>query len=406
MSFVSFFFLKEIATLSCLGGIARNEEVKVDTGERVNRGLEALEEKVLGRDLCAACGACLSLCPYLRSFKGRVIKLDDCNLEEGRCFAYCPRTEVNLDEVYQKLFGKKYEEIELGPVRKIMMARAKESIWAKKAQTGGVVSALIDFALRESLIQAAVLTPRDGDLLPQGKIIKSRKEILRCAGSSYVSGPTLEALNKGPWKGEERIGVVGLPCQVLALARMKASTLEKKTPIDRVDLVVGLFCTWALDYKPFIAFLNKRVGNRPIKKLNITPPPERILEATAGGELYQIPVDDIRPFIRPSCRVCLDMTAELSDISVGTVEGKEGWNTMIVRTAKGDDLLTRAKKAGVFEIRPLAKNSLSHLKEASLLKKRRALDALHEKGGEEKAYFTLSANLINRIISESGEIAP
>ena len=380
--------------------------MKVDTGEKVNRGLEALEEKVLGRDLCAACGACLSLCPYLRSFKGRVIKLDDCNLEEGRCFAYCPRTEVNLDEVYQKLFGKKYEEIELGPVRKIMMARAKESIWAKKAQTGGVVSALIDFALRESVVQAAVLTPRDGDLLPQGKIIKGRKEILRCAGSSYVSGPTLEALNKGPWKEEERIGVVGLPCQVLALARMKASTLEKKTPIDRVDLVVGLFCTWALDYKPFIAFLNKRVGNRPIKKLNITPPPERILEVTAGGELYQIPVNDIRPFIRPSCRVCLDMTAELSDISVGTVEGKEGWNTMIVRTAKGDDLLTRAKKAGVLEIRPLAKNSLSHLKEASLLKKRRALDALHEKGCEEKAYFTLSANLINRIISESGEIAP
>jgi coenzyme F420 hydrogenase subunit beta len=312
---------------------------------------------------------------------------------------------VNLDEVYQKVFGKSYEEIELGLVRKIMMARAKDSLWAKKAQTGGVVSALIDFALRESVVQAAVLTPRDGDLLPQGKIIKSRKEILRCAGSSYVSGPTLEALNKGPWKGEERIGIVGLPCQVLALARMKASTLEKKTPIDRVDLVIGLFCTWALDYKPFIAFLNKQVGNRPIKKLNITPPPERILEITAGGESHQIPVDDIRPFIRPSCRVCLDMTAELSDISVGTVEGKEGWNTVIVRSAKGENLLTRAKKAGIIEIRPLAMNSLSHLKEASLLKKRRALDALNEEGGKEKAYFTLSANLINRILSESGEIA-
>ena len=130
------------------------------------------------------------------------------------------------------------------------------------------------------------------------------------------------------------------------------------------------------------------------------------MEVTAGGELYQIPVDDIRPFIRPSCRVCLDMTAELSDISVGTVEGKEGWNTVIVRTAKGEDLLTRAKKAGVIEIRPLTKNNLSHLKEASLLKKRRALDSLNEKGGGEKAYFTLSANLINRIMSESVEITP
>ncbi len=378
----------------------------METGEKVNKGLKALEEKVFGRDLCAACGACLSLCPYLRSWKGRAVKLDSCNLEEGRCFAYCPRTEVDLDEVYQKIFGKGYEEIEMGPVRKIMMARAKDPIWTKKAQTGGVVSALMDFALRERVIQAGILTPRDGDLLPQGKVITSRKAVLSCVGSSYVSGPTLEALNRGPWKGQERIGIVGLPCQVLALARMRTSTLEKKTPIDRVDLVIGLFCTWALDYSRFTAFLQERVGGRSIKKLNITPPPERILEVLAGGEHYRIPVDDIRPFIRPSCRVCLDMTSELSDISVGTVEGKEGWNTVIARTAKGEDFLKQAKKAGVIETRPLPKNNLDHLKEASLLKKRRALDALNEKGGAEKGYFTLSANLIKRIFSESGEATP
>jgi coenzyme F420 hydrogenase subunit beta len=187
---------------------------------------------------------------------------------------------------------------------------------------------------------------------------------------------------------------------------MKTSTLEKKTPIDRVDLVIGLFCTWALDYKPFMAFLHKRVSSLSIKKLNITPPPERILEVMAGKTLYRIPVDDIRPFIRPSCKVCLDMTAELSDISVGTVEGKEGWNTVIVRTAMGENLLKRAKNAGVIETRPLPKDNLSHLKEASLLKKRRALDALKEMGGIEKAYFTLSTNLIKRILSESGEALP
>ena len=375
----------------------------METGEKVNKGLKALEEKVLNQGLCAACGACLSLCPYLRSWKGRVVKLDDCNLDEGRCFAYCPRTEVDLDKVYQGVFGKSYEEIEMGPFRKIMMARAKDSLWKKKAQTGGVVSALTDFALREKIIQAAVLTPRDGDLLPQGKIIKGRKEILSCAGSSYVSGPTLEALNKGPWKGEERVGIVGLPCQVLALARMKTSTLEKRTPIDRVDLVIGLFCTWAFDYKPFMAFLRERTGGSAIKKLDITPPPERILEVTGDGPLHRIPVDEIRSFIRPSCKVCLDMTAELSDISVGTVEGKKSWSTVIVRTGMGEKLLMEAKKAGVIETRALPEDHLNHLKEASLLKKRRALDVLREKGGIEKGYLTLSADLIKRILSKSEE---
>jgi coenzyme F420 hydrogenase subunit beta len=187
---------------------------------------------------------------------------------------------------------------------------------------------------------------------------------------------------------------------------MKASKLDKRTPIDRVDLVIGLFCTWALDYKPFMAFLNTRVNGLRIKKLNITPPPERILEVAAGNKLVRIPVDDIRSFIRPACRVCMDMTAELSDISVGTVEGKEGWNTVIVRTAMGEGLLKRAKKAGIIETRPLPKENLNHLIEASLLKKRRALDALKERGGIEKGYLTLSADLVKRILSASGEAKP
>ena len=372
----------------------------------MNKGLKGLEEKVISQNLCAACGACLSLCPYLRSWKGRVVKLDSCNLEEGRCFAYCPRTEVDLDGIYQKIFGKSYEEIEMGPVRKILMARARNPQFTKKAQTGGVISALFDFALRDGMIQGGVLTPRDGELLPQGKIIRNRGKILSCAGSSYVSGPTLEALNKGPWEGKERIGIVGLPCQVLALARMKASKLDKKTPIDRVDLVIGLFCTWALEYRPFMAFLKEQVSGLPIKKLNITPPPERILEATAGNKLVRIPVDEIRPFIRPSCRICLDMTAELSDISVGTVEGKEGWNTVIVRTATGENLLRRAKKAGIIETKSLPKDNLKHLTEASLLKKRRALDALKERGGIDKGYLTLSTDLVKRIVSVSEETNP
>ena len=174
-----------------------------------------------------------------------------------------PEPKLTWTKSIKRIFGKSYEEIEMGPVRKIVMARAKDPLFTKKAQTGGVVSSLIDFALREGMIQAGILTPRDGDLLPQGKIITSRKAVLSCAGSSYVSGPTLEALNRGPWKGQERIGIVGLPCQVLALARMKTSTLEKKTPIDRVDLVIGLFCTWALDYKPFMAFLHE-TGKWPL----------------------------------------------------------------------------------------------------------------------------------------------
>ncbi|MGE5840654.1 MAG: Coenzyme F420 hydrogenase/dehydrogenase, beta subunit C-terminal domain [Deltaproteobacteria bacterium] len=363
----------------------------------MNRGLKGLESKVLDRGQCAACGACLSLCPYLGCWKGRAVKLHDCDLSEGRCFSFCPRTEVDLDALHRFVFGKAYEDIETGPVRRVVMARAVAPDVTRRAQHGGVVSALMALALEERRVQAAILTERDAELLPQGRIARTKEEVLTCAGSSYVTGYAIEALNRGPWKGQERIGVVGLPCQVLALSRMKASPLEKRTPADRVDLVVGLFCTWALDYRPFADFLNKRFGGKPVRKLDITPPPERLLRVTAGDEFYQIPLDEIRAFIRPSCQVCLDMTSELSDLSVGTVEGEEGWNTVIVRTERGEEILHSAESKGILEIRAYPEDKWVHLKWASVLKKQRGLSALED--AQEK-YVTLPQKAIDALMKE------
>lgn len=363
----------------------------------MNEGQKGLEQKVLSAGLCAACGGCLGLCPYLATRQGRVLKLHDCDITTGRCYTYCPRSEVDWEGLQSKIFGTDCREIEMGRARTVLMAKAKDPLWTGKVQTGGVVSALTLLAIQEGIIQAAVLTQRDDDLLPQGQVVTQKSQILNCAGSGYVSGPTLAALNQGPWEGGERIGVVGLPCQVLALAKMRTSSLETKTPVDRVDLVIGLFCTWALDYKPFKKFLSDRFGNKVIEKLDITPPPERLLRVRVGDTVEEIPLDEIRAFIRPSCRVCPDMTAEFADLSVGTVEGLADWNTVIVRTERGEKLIKQAMEVGIIEGRPLPEESLAHLKEASLLKKKRALAGLKELGDLDDGYLKLSEGLKKKI---------
>ena len=371
-----------------------------------NRALQGLYDRVVARDLCTACGACASLCPYLRSFEGRIVRLDQCDIEEGRCFAYCPRTEVDLEAIHEKLLGETYDQVEMGRFRSIFMARSTDRGLRQRAQAGGVVSALIRFALDDGFIDSAILTHRDEDHLPGGRDVRTGEEVLACAGSSYVAGPTLEALNRREWKDSERIGVVGTPCQVLALAKMKASNLEQRTPVRQVGLVVGLFCTWAFRYGPFLEFLRNRTGAAGIGRLDISPPPERLLKVSTENGTLEIPLDEVRPFIRPACRVCPDMTAELSDVSVGTVEGRMGWNTVVVRTDTGEEAVGRAEAAGVLETRPLPGEDLAHLKEASLLKKRRALKALEEKGELNGGYLRLSPGLIKKIVSgSSGEEA-
>ena len=369
-----------------------------------SRGLQALESSVIQKDLCTFCGACLSLCPYLQSWQGRLVKLDDCDLAEGRCFAHCPRTQVRLEAIHQEVFGQKYSNIEIGLFKQVKMVRASSPDIRKKSQTSGVASALMQFAMEEGFIHGAVLTQRTPDHLPRGRVIRIPDEILSCAGSGYVAGPTLQALNQGPWKDTERIGLVGTPCQVLAMRKMSVSPLKRPSPIDQVKLIVGLFCTWALTYQPFMKFLKNRLNGARIRKMDITPPPERLLKVTTSDDhTWDVPIDEIRPFIRTTCGICFDMTSELSDLSVGTVEGIQGWNTVITRSDLGEELLSRAKAAGIVECQPLPQENFKHLKEASLLKKRRALLTLKERGELENGYMILSHELIERILSEAKE---
>lgn len=280
------------------------------------------------------------------------------------------------------------------------MARANDPGWKGRAQNGGTVSALVDLAIREGMIQAAVLTRRNAYLLPQGFIAREKKEILECAGSSYISGPTLEAFNRGPWQDGDRIGIVGLPCQILAAARMRVSPMEQRTPIHRIGITIGLFCTWALSYQPFVFFLGDRFPERSISRLDISPPPERLLHVVAGGEPFRFSLEEIRPFIRAGCRVCFDMTSEFSDLSVGSVEGKEGWNTVVLRTARGEELAALAESKGLIETRPLDRERLGHLKEASFLKKQRALKALRDQREMGESYLTLGSQWTERYLPE------
>ncbi len=175
--------------------------------------------------------------------------------------------------------------------------------------------------------------------------------------------------------------------------------LDPAKTIDRVGLTVGLFCTWALAYEPFSEFLWERFPATPITGMDITPPPERLLKIKTPEGEQDIPLDEIREFIRPGCGVCLDMTAETADISVGTVEGRPGWNTVIIRTDRGRAAWDRALETGALETRPLEPERAAHLEEASLLKKARAVKALRDRGDLKDCYLALDSDYGKRILS-------
>jgi coenzyme F420 hydrogenase subunit beta len=365
------------------------------------KGPQELACEVEQRLLCTLCGACVGMCPYRVAYRGRIVVLDECSLSQGRCYSFCPRTPVDLDDVSQAVFGVPYAADELGTFEEIVMARARDGAIRFKAQYGGTVSALTSFALREGIIDSAVLTSSDERLLPSGTAVRDEAEVLACAGSNFVAAPTLATFNQEAATDAQRIGVVATPCQALALAKMKASPLEDRNNIDKLKLVIGLFCTWALRYEEFAQFLQERMQLDQITRVNIPPPPANVLEVYTDFIRVPIPLDEIRRFIMPTCDFCIDMTAELADVSVGSAEGVEGWNTLIVRSGAGKELVEAARAGGAIETAPLPKENMEHLKEAALLKKRRGLRNIVDTTGstDNLLYLKLSGEALERLLA-------
>ncbi|MCX5995537.1 MAG: Coenzyme F420 hydrogenase/dehydrogenase, beta subunit C-terminal domain [Chloroflexi bacterium] len=359
---------------------------------KAGKGSSDLEQEVLSQGLCTSCGACVNICPYIKVVRDKVAVIEPCGLTEGKCYDFCPRTLTDIAALDKSVFGKTRTDFALGPYISIEMAQAKDSEVRCRAQYGGVVSALMKYALDTGEISNAVLTrPFDVALMPNSVLVEESSQALGCAGSNYISSATLAKMNEVTKEGKDGIGLVGIPCQVLALRKMQASKHE--TGARGVKLVIGLFCTWALFYKGFSEFLRGKVDLSQVKRIDIPPPPANIMVVeTAAGDI-RLSLDEVRKFIKPTCGVCYDMTSEFADISVGMVEGVEDWNTLIVRTPRGKRFIDKAKKAGVINTRPLEKTRLEHLKEASFIKKKRAVDAIQKRTNDKKnlLYLRLSA---------------
>ena len=366
---------------------------------RKNMGQKELRERVLDAGLCTDCGACVNLCPYAASYQDHTIFIDPCEREEGRCYAFCPRTPTDLQALRESLFDRGDYTPELGPLKGFYMTRAADEQVRNSAQHGGTVTALISLALSEGLIDAAVIAEDPGNFLPEGVAAQDAWSVQRRGKSKFVVSPNVAAFHKIAKGGAEKIGVVATPCQALALAKMRAAPLPAKdSNIGKLKLIIGLFCGWALSWRELRSLLRRKIGEDSIRGLDIPPSKHHSMEVHTGKGIIEISLDEVMPAVRRACHYCFDMTAEFSDISVGSArcpEGWEvarGWNQVIVRTRTGQELLELARSRRVLEFRDMPEGNLARLKKASVNKKRAAVKNLADKSGSPKDLLYLDGN--------------
>jgi len=313
---------------------------------------EILEELALTEN-CTGCAACVAVCPigcleYVEGKPKLVKDCEDCTI----CTLICPRYRLELPALEDLVFGRQRNlEEEIGIYRRIVITQATDENIVQASQDGGVVTALLTYALEKKKCDGAAVSmvSQDKPFYPVPKLATTPQEVLECAGTRYTYSPNLLAFREGINQNKKRLAFVGMPCQIQALRKIEGLIFDNVNPLQ---LTIGLLCTESFTYEGLMEnHIERKLGIdlHDVKKINIKG---KVLVTTKSGEVEAIPLKEAKQYTRKSCITCTDFSAELADISVGGL-GLSDWTFTIIRTKKGEELFLRALKDGVLKTRPV-----------------------------------------------------
>src|SRR6478735_3980752 len=357
--------------------------------ERWSFSWKHLYDEVVTTGLCTGCAGCVIACPH------DVLGYDDTNgvykplqleTEYGgpgdcshgdkactSCTRACPRFRAWEPEIDNFLFGRAREPEELSGVFKdICLARASDGELHEVGQDGGLVSALLVYALEHDIIDAALVSYLEGDgsswkAIPG--IARNRAEVIASAGPRYTYSANTMAYADLE-KGEERIALVGMSCQSSAPPAMKQRKAGKVA--RRITLNVGLLCSKTFDNAIFEELFEAKYGlhKADMVKMNI----KGVFQIwMRDGSYHEIDLKECHKWTREGCKSCPDFAAEHADIATGGIGEDNDWTLTIVRTELGEEVINRMTADGTIIARPAQEDekAMKLLRLLSIVSRRR-----------------------------------
>lgn len=335
-------------------------------------GFEHLEANVIEANKCCSCGGCESACPIgaieLQNLRPTLIK--ECTKCEF-CWKSCPRMIEDYSPLYPLVYGEKaHRDPALGVYRQAYALRNKDESIRKRAQDGGVVTAILMHLLDASIIEGAVISGVNTDQpwKPQPMVATSQKEIISATKSRYTRSPNLVALKEALKERKlTKIAVVGTPCHIQAIQRMRLAPLKK---VDRsVVMTIGLFCSEAFKFKELME--EKIAGELgvPLENLRKLDIKGKLLVYPRGAkESLKIPLSEAKQWVDPGCHGCRDFASEFADISVGGAGTPGKWSSVLARSERGQAVIDEMIAAGLFLYEELTEENLDRLRKIAVPK--------------------------------------
>lgn len=333
-------------------------------------------DDIIESGLCIGCGACCGICPYRKISKGKAVVLFECtnNSDISQCDLFCPQTHNDYQNLWENFFGLNYEKSSIGHFKAIYKAKAGNKFHElfKQRKT---TTALNAFILDEKISQSVLTHKCDENLNTYPFLATQHKEIIQSVQISYITDSPIEFININKPKN---YSFTGLPCQCLALAKMK-SLKQIETNFTLPEITISLFCSWAFEPKDYKKYIEANFPQKHLKTSKIHAKNNKdIIFTDINDNHISKDLSEIKSIIKKGCSICNDLTGEFSDISVGDYEKDENFNILISRTDKGEKLIKQAQKKGYIQLTELPVKDIKELEKASLEKKKKAFANLEQ----------------------------
>jgi coenzyme F420 hydrogenase subunit beta len=219
-------------------------------------------------------------------------------------------------------------------------------------QDGGLVSAILIWAMEHDYIDASLVSYLEGDKdswVAKPGVAANREEILEAAGSRYTYSANTLALDEALEAGHERLALVGMSCQSSVPPVMWSRKIGK---IGKpIVFNLGLLCSKTFDDAIFeeLFWAKYRLARSDIAKMNI----KGVFQIwTHDGTYHEVNLKECHAWTRDGCNHCPDFAAEHADISCGGIGENADWTLTIVRTDLGREIISRMIDQGVIEAKP------------------------------------------------------
>ena len=354
-------------------------------------------EEVIKNNLCTGCATCVSLCPRsaieLIKDNSKGIYQPRLNEEEcnqcGTCFDVCPGHTIDFKQLNLEIFGKEPEDILIGNYLNCYIGHVTDYNIRYNSASGGLVTALLIFALEKGVIDGALVTrmKKDKPLEPEPFIARTREEIIEASKSKYCPVPANVAL-KEILESEEgdKFAVVGLPCHIHGIR--KAEQINKKLK-EKIVLHVGIFCGSMPNFMGTEFLLRKlKLQSKDIVMLNYRG------EGWAGKMSLRLRNNETKTIPYPAywggfgsffypfrCTLCSDWTSEVADISFGDAwlpeiveRDKIGTSLIITRNEESNNILQQMISQNKIELNEITHSKVA-ISQGGILWKKRDLKA-------------------------------